>query len=432
MRETLHGLRFVVLKFARQSAGLVAPVFAVAMLPILVRIGVSIDYARAVNFKMALQAAVDAAVLAGAKDGSPNWIQVATDTFNGVVQTTFGNSLTATFAQTASTVYTGNVSGSVATTVLEIIHVPSINVSAAATAIAAGSDDACILTLDHGQPTSHVSLSLNGAPIVNLSGCSIRSNTALDCNGHDGSNTEAIAAGTAADCTYSSSYAPVVPDLYAALASNITTRCGSSTAGVAWTAGSLPSGPAVITVNAGAYTEYHICGDLTVSGVGFLTGATPASDSIIIIENGSLNVVAGAAVSTLRTAIVMTGNNNYSSSINFPSGSGQSASLSLSAPIDSSDPWQGVAFYQDPKLTYRIDDRWGPGATFNADGLVYLGNANVTTDGNTGSSNSKCSKFVMNSFTTNGSVDLNLSQQLSACSAVGLKQGGGIVVHLTQ
>jgi hypothetical protein len=37
-----------------------------------------------------------------------------------------------------------------------------------------------------GQPTSHVSLTLNGAPIINLSGCSIRSNTALECNGHDG------------------------------------------------------------------------------------------------------------------------------------------------------------------------------------------------------------------------------------------------------
>jgi hypothetical protein len=104
----------------------------------------------------------------------------------------------------------------------------------------------------------------------------------------------------------------------------------------------------------------------------------------------------------------------------------------LSAPTASSDPWRGVALYQDPKLTDNVDDRWGPGATFNADGLVYLGNANVVTDGNTGSGNSRCSKFVMNSFITNGAVDLNLDQDAGACAGLGLKQWDGIYVRLTE
>ena len=134
----------------------------------------------------------------------------------------------------------------------------------------------------------------------------------------------------------------------------------------------------------------------------------------------------------MRTAIVMTGNNSYPSTINFPQGNGKSASLALSAPTDGTDPWQGVALYQNPALTNQVDDTWGPGANFNADGLVYMGNANVVTDGNTGSSNSKCSKFVMNSFRTNGSVDLNLNQQLDACSTIGLKEWGGIVVFLSK
>ena len=70
----------------------------------------------------------------------------------------------------------------------------------------------------------------------------------------------------------------------------------------------------------------------------------------------------------------------------------------------------------------------GPGATFNADGLVYLGNSNVVTDGNTASANSKCTKFVMNSFVTNGAVRLDFAQH--NCAVVGLKQWGGILVHL--
>lgn len=419
-------------RFLQQSAGSVAPTFAITLIPILVGVGAAVDYSRANNFKTAFQEALDAGLLAGAKDGSSSWTEVASNTLNAALPTKFGSTSNPAFTLVSSDVYSGTISGSVPTAFMALIGVQSIPISVTATAMAAGSDNSCILTLDHGQPTSHVSLSLNGAPVVNLSGCSIRSNTAIDCNGHDGNTTKAVASGTATDCTNPFSTAPTVPDLYAPLASNITTQCGTARPGVTWVLGSLPYGPGVIPVNKGTYTEYHICGDLTLSGSGYLTGDSPSSDSVIIIENGSLIVTNGSSVSTVRTAIVMTGDNNYPSSINFPTGNGQSASLSLSAPTDSSDPWQGVALYQDPKLTYKVNDSWGPGANFNADGLVYLGNANVVTDGNTGSSNSKCSKFVMNSFTTNGSVNLDLDQQANACSALGLKEWGGIVVHLTK
>jgi hypothetical protein len=46
-------------------------------------------------------------------------------------------------------------------------------------------------------------------------------------------------------------------------------------------------------------------------------GATPASDSIIVIENGSLNLSYGSSVDALRTTIVLTGNNTVPSAINF-------------------------------------------------------------------------------------------------------------------
>jgi hypothetical protein len=61
---------------------------------------------------------------------------------------------------------------------------------------------------------------------------------------------------------------------------------------------------------------------------------------------------------------------------------------------------------------------------------VYLGNSNVVTDGNTTSSNAKCSKFVLNSFVTNGSIMLDFDQSVASCAAIGLKQWGGIVVQL--
>ena len=48
----------------------------------------------------------------------------------------------------------------------------------------------------------------------------------------------------------------------------------------------------------------------------------------------------------------------------------------------------------------------------------------------TTSNYSPCSKFVMNSFTTNGRADLDMQQQAAACNAIDLKQWAGVVVHL--
>jgi hypothetical protein len=291
-------------------------------------------------------------------------------------------------------------------------------------------DNSCILVLDHGQPTSHNALTLNGAPIVNLSGCSIRSNTSMDCNGHDGNSTKSYAAGTATGCAGPKSNAPLVPDIYASLAPSITKSCGTARPGVNWTPGTLPTGSGFITVDKGLYTEYHVCGDLTMAGSGYLTGNSPPKDLVVVIENGTLTVANNADVNTVKTTIVLTGNNSYSSEIKFPNGAGKLGTLTLSASTGSTNAWQGVAIYQDPALTYQVDDSWGSGAEFNAEGLVYLGNSNVVTNGNMSSSNSKCTKFVMNSLTTNGHVDLNFTQ--ADCAAIGMKQWGGVTVHLTR
>jgi hypothetical protein len=269
-------------------------------------------------------------------------------------------------------------------------------------------------------------LSLNGAPVMNLSGCSIRSNTSLDCNGHDGQVTWGIASGTASACGKPKSSQPHVPDQWAGLAGNITPQCGTSRPGVTWTPGSAPSGPGVITTTKYGRTEYHICGDLNLAGTGSFS---PAADTAIVIENGSLNIADKADVSISKTTMVLTGSNSYPSAINFPNGNGKSASLHLSPSVDPTNPWQGVALFQDPKLT-NTDNKWGPGASFSADGLVYLPNSNVVTDGNTTSNNAKCSKFVMNSFVTNGSVNLDFDQTVASCAAIGLKQWNGIIVRL--
>ena len=434
MHHFTSKLRILLLQFHRQDHASILPTFAIALLPLVAFVGAAIDYSRASSVRTALQSALDAAVLSAAADRTSSWKEgadaVFTSTFLSKSRAFEGVFASFALEKTAEDLYSGTASASVPAEFTGLVGSSPIVVAAKSTAAVTEADESCILTLDKGQPLSHVSLSLNGAPIINLSNCSIRSNTAIDCNGHDGGATKAIAAGGAIGCQQPRSNASAVPDTYAPLAENITTLCGGLTPGVTWEAGITPLGAGVKTVSKGSYIEVHICGNLTLAGSGYLTGNAPSSDTIIIIENGSLNVANNAAVGTKRTAIVMTGNNAFPASVNFPNGNGHSASLALSPPIDPTNPWQSVALYQDPKLTNNVEARWGPGATFNADGLVYLSNSNVVTDGNTSSSNSKCTKFVMNQFTTNGRVALDFAQ--TNCAALGLKQWGGRPVRLIQ
>src|SRR6185503_4845670 len=108
------------------------------------------------------------------------------------------------------------------------------------------------------------------------------------------------------------------------------------------------------------------------------------------------------------------------------------ATLSLSPPTDPSNPWRGVSLYQDPVLTKSVDDTWAPGATFNADGVVYLPNANVVIHGNSESTDTQCTKIATNSFRTNGSVDLNFKQTANGCAILGVKQWAGNAFRLVQ
>src|SRR5437016_3045458 len=55
-------------EFARCSEGSIVPAFAVLAIPFMAMVGASIDYSRASSVRGQLQASLDAAVLAGAKD----------------------------------------------------------------------------------------------------------------------------------------------------------------------------------------------------------------------------------------------------------------------------------------------------------------------------------------------------------------------------
>jgi len=420
--------------FLSRNDGSVLPMLALLTLPLMGAVGAAIDYSRANSVKANLQASLDSALVAGAKDGSANWTQKALDMFNANVVPKGSVVAAPSFTQTSGGGYAATVHATLNTDFFGVFGVSSLQISvSSAVSGPSDGDESCLLTLDHGQPLSHVSLTFGGAPNIVMAGRAIRSNTSMNCNGHSGGANASIAAGTVNSCSNPYGNARIVPDIYTPLADKITTVCGSLRVGLTWTAGGVPVKPGLITVTtSNNYTEYHVCGDLTLTGSGYLTGSGLTSDSVIIVENGSITLDDKAAIKTDRTTIVLTGNNNFSSSINYPNGNGKSASMILEPSRDPANPWQGVAIYQDPKLTKNVDNTWGPSATFNADGVVYLPNSNTLMRGIAGSANYRCTKVVLNTLLTDGAVDFNFAQNKEGCTAIGMKQWTDIPIHLTQ
>lgn len=421
--------------FLGRNHGSVLPMFGLLILPLMGAVGAAVDYSRANSVKANLQGSLDSALIAGAKDGSSTWMQKALDMFNANV-VPHGSVVSApTFTQTSGGGYAGTAQATLSTAFFGLFGVSSLQISvSSAVSGPSDGDESCLLTLDHGQQLSHVSLTFGGAPNIVMAGCAIRSNTSMNCNGHSGGANASIAAGTVSSCSNPYGSARVVPDIYTPLADRITKVCGSSRAGLTWTAnGNIPARPGLITITtSNNYTEYHVCGDLTLTGSGYLTGTGLTSDSVIVVENGGITLDNRAAIRTDRTTIVLTGNNNFPSSISYPNGNGNSASMILSPSRDPNNPWQGVSIYQDPSLTRNVDNTWGPSATFNADGVVYLPNSNMLMRGIAGSADYHCTKVVTNSLLTDGAVDFNFQQNRDGCTAIGMKQWTDVPVHLTQ
>ena len=270
-------------------------------------------------------------------------------------------------------------------------------------------------------------MTFNGAPSVNLTGCSLQSNTSATCNGHNGGAFATYAVGTAgAGCSNPQSGANAVPDTYAELASNISRVC-SGLSSTTWAAGALlPILPGMMAVGRTGYVEYHVCGDLTLSGTGDLNGPNPLIDMVIVVENGTITFANDASITAKRVTFVLTGANSSNHQIVFPNGNGHGATLSLTPSINSANPWHGIGIYQDPALTANIDMDWGPGATANVDGVMYFPKANVTMRGNAASNSSArgggCTKFVTGTFTTNGNVGLDFVQTSADCARLNVSQ----------
>jgi Flp pilus assembly protein TadG len=134
--------------FLRCQKGSVAIIFSLVAIPIFGASAVAIDYARALKVQSQMQAALDAAVLAGREAEANQREQVASAYFSA----NFTNAnATATFVADGNGNLSGSATASVPTTIAAIIDVESLTVSATSTAIPNSTE-----TVTIGMPCIHV------------------------------------------------------------------------------------------------------------------------------------------------------------------------------------------------------------------------------------------------------------------------------------
>ena len=157
-------------RFAAAKEGNIAVIFAIAAIPVIGSIGTAVDFAEANDVSVRLQAALDAAVLAGATQPSAQQMTVAANVFDGDFTTKFATSATRSFVQNADGSLSGAASSSVKASFLGVFGISSIPVSAKASASAGvlSKTPVCILLVN----------TTKSQPLLVNSGAQI---TAQDC-----------------------------------------------------------------------------------------------------------------------------------------------------------------------------------------------------------------------------------------------------------
>ncbi len=151
MLEICTAVHRLARRFSQQCRGSTVPTFAIALVPMVALVGAAVDYSRANNIRAQMQGALDAAVLAGARDDTASWIQTAQNTFNAVFQPNGSSGAVPSFVLNGNGSFTGNVSAVVPMDFLGAFGISAINVKATATVMLAPTSpqsEYCLLALN--------------------------------------------------------------------------------------------------------------------------------------------------------------------------------------------------------------------------------------------------------------------------------------------
>jgi hypothetical protein len=406
----------VLIHFLKNRDAGVAPMLALAALPLFASVGASIDFGRAASARAALQGAIDSTALKLAKDAKVADATQLTATASAFVNAAMQNSEltnleTAVTTSSTSGGYAVNMSGSgvVATRFLGVMGYSSLNVSVHSAASSSQDGLGCVLSL---APHASGATTGQGSTNVLLSGCSLYDNS---------DNATALTVGGSAQITALS--VGVVGNLTGA--ANITTtqgiRTGIGAVQDPYVNASYPnfsgctqqnfSAKDAVTIDPGVY-----CGGMKLNAGAIVT----LNAGIYYLDGGDLTINGGATLKGDGVTLVFTSKNRNGYA---------TASINGNAVVNLTPPktggTAGIVIFGDRSMPTGTAFTFNGGATQYLGGAIYLPNGAVSFSGGA-STGTSCTQLIGNTVTFTGNSGFALN-----CNSYGTKPFSPLVVKLT-
>ncbi len=416
----------------RDEAGAIAILTALALVMLIGLVALALDVGMWYRTNRALQNAADAAVIAAATNNTGTYQAEAkavaakygfVDGAGGITVTVLNNQICpsgttdcykVTVAQSSASKFFSPVLG-------------TFNPALAGAAMASNGSTHSYCLLALATSGTSPAIQSNGANSADFTGCSIMSDSAATCNGHNLNATYGDAVGTNNGCGITEhSNVAAVADPYSSLASSIPANpCSaysvepshthdpalSSVAyGGANVANKLSAAPAVAAT-------WTVCGDLQLQADVTLTTSSPGS--VLVIYNGILDTnghtLKTASGSALTVIFSGTTSGSYS---HYPTDSTNAGTLDFMAPTTGT--WKGIAIYTNPALTSGVDFTYaGNNPAWDITGATYFPHASIQFKGavNKSSYGASCFLLVADNVTISGTGDI---AETGGCAAAGV------------
>jgi hypothetical protein len=443
----LSSVANLVRRLRADERGAVSVMMGVLIIPLVGALGIGFEVSNWYMTARGMQNAADAAALAAATNGGSNYdveakaVAAQYGFVNGTNNISVAVSNTAACPGGGNNCYSVTISGFQPLLLSQIVGYrgdATLNGAAAkqlgSAAVAQASTQLCMLALAGSGAAQGIRT--NGAPVANLNGCNVMSNTAAKCDGSNLGAGYGFAHGTSNNCGVKPvSNVPVVTDPYNSLKSNIPALSSSPCAGnypqetTHGNAVTPPSSsvPGAVTLNGVASSlslnggNNFMCGDQVLTAD--VTINTPlGSPAVLVVENGQLDLNGHTLTTSNGSAVTIVFSGTNGSYVHAPTDNtnGSGGNLNIAAPT--TGPWSGVAIYQDPSLTTGVDvSAAGNSPTWNISGLVYMPHASVTFKGavDKATNGKSCLVMVADNFTISGTAGI-LKTDIGQCPQAGL------------
>ncbi|OLE34749.1 MAG: hypothetical protein AUG47_00395 [Alphaproteobacteria bacterium 13_1_20CM_3_64_12] len=425
-------MRLSVISFANQirrlladERGAISVIMGVLMIPLVGALAIGFEVSNWYMTTRDMQNAADAAAVAAATNAKSNY-----DIEAKAVAARYGfvdgaNSITVAASNTAAcpggtnTCYSVTITGFVPLLMSQIVgfqgdaivngtrekRLSSVAVAKAATQ----PEELCMVALAGSGAAQGIRT--NGAPVANMNGCNVMSNTNAQCNGSDLGAGFGLAHGTSSGCGVT---CPAGTSSYPQESKHGNSYSVAATNQLSGTL-SLSNG------------NNFRCGDQMLTADTVINTPLGSTDpAVLIIENGQLDLNGHTLRTSTGSAVTLV----FSGTPDPPgltylhaptdNTNGSGGVLDIAAP--KLGPWSGVAIYQDPSLTTGVDvSAAGNSPTWNITGLVYMPHASVQLKGaiDKATAGTSCLVLIADNFQLSGNAGI-AKTDIGHCHDAGL------------